>query len=565
MNAKLYLIVAPVLTIAFLAASVGPVLPAHAESPRKGPGAVSPTVANYGNILSTGFEAEDGFDLGHSICGAEFAKGLTCFQTLVYHTPADCLPTHECVPKDHAASQNCCPDDPNETNGWSMSFTSRHCLYPIISDAHPFEGSQHMRFSQDTEGGCFPGCTGEGAACRQRAITPRVPVAEISRTTWSLEIAISDVFILGFNLLTGQETGPETLDLTSRVLWYYGGALYVYDLHVDRFAYGLHWDDDIPNYSNFTIDLDPCRDQVVYTYNGVVFRVEPYGFTHPLGDPVHDDRPPTTDRAFFTWGNFYETVDIDNHVVTHTPCADACCDGVTGLCTHASQAECAGLSDQTVWYENVPCEMLGAPDKVCEGGADHGNACEADSQCASPGVCVRRWPPACERHSGACCNRAPGAGGPEPEGTCLDNVYPEDCDGVELTWHKGGTCADSACFETSGACCDMLEGVCTDGSFQGECVGAQRLWSQGAACAEVDCDAVVGACCDRDTFGGCTQTTSTGCTCPRCDWFKRRSCDDIECGHVAIPTVSAWGLVVLTLLVLIGAKLGMRYRALRQP
>ncbi len=64
----------------------------------------------------------------------------------------------------------------------------------------------------------------------------------------------------------------------------------------------------------------------------------------------------------------------------------------------------------------------------------------------------------------------------------------------------------------------------------------------------------VGACCDRDTFGGCSQTTQSQCNCSECVWTEGQGCGAVECVHAAIPTVSQWGLVVLTLLLLTAAK-----------
>jgi len=90
--------------------------------------------------------------------------------------------------------------------------------------------------------------------------------------------------------------------------------------------------------------------------------------------------------------------------------------------------------------------------------------------------------------------------------------------------------------------------------FFGECQGIHRAWTKDASCAEVLCDATLGACCDRDTFGGCTETTSALCRCDKCTWHKLRTCDQIECVHNPIPTVSAWGMAVLTLLLLTAAK-----------
>jgi hypothetical protein len=78
----------------------------------------------------------------------------------------------------------------------------------------------------------------------------------------------------------------------------------------------------------------------------------------------------------------------------------------------------------------------------------------------------------------------------------------------------------------------------------------------------VECDAVTGACCDHDPFGACTDgLTQAACDCPTCEWVKLGSCSEVDCPHTAIPTVSEWGLVVLTLLLLTGAKVLFARRA----
>lgn len=90
-----------------------------------------------------------------------------------------------------------------------------------------------------------------------------------------------------------------------------------------------------------------------------------------------------------------------------------------------------------------------------------------------------------------------------------------------------------------------------------------RTWTatdgfSGAVCQQsidVVLDACPGACCDHDTFGSCTVTTAMACDCKKCVWREELTCEDIECLHNSIPTVSQWGLVILTLLLLTGAKI----------
>lgn len=85
--------------------------------------------------------------------------------------------------------------------------------------------------------------------------------------------------------------------------------------------------------------------------------------------------------------------------------------------------------------------------------------------------------------------------------------------------------------------------------------GTQQTWTKGATCAHVQCAAVTGACCDRDPFGTCVDgVTHAACECPTCEWVKLGSCSELDCPHAAIPTAGVWGLAILSLLILTGAK-----------
>ena len=65
-----------------------------------------------------------------------------------------------------------------------------------------------------------------------------------------------------------------------------------------------------------------------------------------------------------------------------------------------------------------------------------------------------------------------------------------------------------------------------------------------------------GACCDHDPFGGCQDDRALDeCVCGKCEWFQERTCAQFDCTREPIPTVSEWGLVILTLLLLTGAKI----------
>ncbi len=116
-----------------------------------------------------------------------------------------------------------------------------------------------------------------------------------------------------------------------------------------------------------------------------------------------------------------------------------------------------------------------------------------------------------------------------------------------------------------GACCNLLTGACTEAVLDVACSGNHRSWMEGAVCVDVECDADTGACCAHDPFGGCTDgLTQADCDCPTCEWVKLGSCSDLDCIHTAIPTVSSWGLAILSLLLLTGAKIAFGRRTQAQ-
>ena len=110
---------------------------------------------------------------------------------------------------------------------------------------------------------------------------------------------------------------------------------------------------------------------------------------------------------------------------------------------------------------------------------------------------------------------------------------------------------------------DACSNNCTQGCGNGivntgeECDGDANAGCFGQLClADCTCEPPTGAgaCCDEDTFGGCVVLPASQCTCAKCVFHQDMSCEEIECVHNPIPTVSQWGLVVLTLLLLTGAK-----------
>lgn len=193
-----------------------------------------------------------------------------------------------------------------------------------------------------------------------------------------------------------------------------------------------------------------------------------------------------------------------------------------------------------------------------------------------------------EAHLGSCCDTNGADQG------CTDNALQADCTGADKVWTENGKCANVACdcipvcASGGNACgddgCGGSCGPCGDGDVcngeevctNGLCVnGTPLTCNDNNACNGVEtCNPSSGCvpgtplnCSDGDACNGIeTCNPSSGCvggspvncddgrectvdTCNPADG----SCtnDDADC---SIPTVSEWGLVVLTLMLLIGAK-----------
>ncbi len=214
-------------------------------------------------------------------------------------------------------------------------------------------------------------------------------------------------------------------------------------------------------------------------------------------------------------------------------------------------------------------------------------------------------------HLGACCDTNNREGG-DPVG-CTDNALQSACTGVDKVWTENGKCAstvcecipdctgrncgDDGCGGSCGACGDALacNGVDTCPA-NGVCVtGPVPNCNDGIACTADSCVEPAGTCSNVPNNALCSNNNvcdgselcvvGTGCTpnpgsAPQCDdgLFctgvescdptlgcqdnadpcdpDREVCDEVknQCEPGVIPTVSEWGLVVLTLMLLIGAK-----------
>lgn len=160
-------------------------------------------------------------------------------------------------------------------------------------------------------------------------------------------------------------------------------------------------------------------------------------------------------------------------------------------------------------------------------------------------------PDECERADNDCnCNDVPDECD-LAEGTSLNcnaNDIPDecepDCDGDLIL----DECEIADCLPDDPACQD-----CNGNDIPNECDIAQ------GTSPDTNADGVpdeCGACCGLT--GVCSQAVETACEAPAVYQGDGTNCDDVVCA--AIPTVSEWGLVVMTLLVLVAGTLVLRHR-----
>lgn len=234
-------------------------------------------------VESTGFEAEDGWVAGYSICGPEFAA--TCSYPV----------TNACVPDDHVASQNCCEGDPNEQTGWYMAGDSGQCNEPHIDTANPFTGLQHLRFQRDPAGG------NQGAT----AMTPRLPAQAPQHTVVSFEKAGA-----AFRFEVYAEDDPFGL-LAARVYLGYESVTVVDFCEPGYYAPAFFHLDGA--YHNFTIDFDPVANTIRHCYAGNTILVTKF----------RPNRPRTVQGASFQ--TYFGFVDVDDFSIARGTSAPVTC------------------------------------------------------------------------------------------------------------------------------------------------------------------------------------------------------------------------------------------------
>jgi hypothetical protein len=102
------------------------------------------------------------------------------------------------------------------------------------------------------------------------------------------------------------------------------------------------------------------------------------------------------------------------------------------------------------------------------------------------------------------------------------------------------------------ACCNTVTDSCSN-EDPGDCQGADQVYTEGVLCNDLeDLCSDAGACCDTLT-GTCSASFASLCTGIFQQFTAGALCGDVECtGGSNIPTVSQWGMIALTVILLSG-------------
>ncbi|MBI1825045.1 MAG: IPTL-CTERM sorting domain-containing protein [Planctomycetes bacterium] len=254
----------------------------------------------------------------------------------------------------------------------------------------------------------------------------------------------------------------------------------------------------------------------------------------------------------------------DNNACTDDVCSNGCCAHTPHACPAIACKQNTGCDPISgcLYVDDCRTGSLGA---CCP---DDGNACTHETCDASTGLCG--FTPDCVTSSdcphdacttatctNSCCGTTPNSCPPIP---CKRNtgcdptagcIYVDDCRTGALGSccpDDGNQCTHESCDQATGAC-----GATRDCSTAGDC-------DDGLHCTIDSCS---NSCCNHLPL--CSQGVvccADGVSCDDGDDCTVDSCVGGCCAHVPdpscvphIPTVSQWGLVVLSLLLMTGLKL----------
>jgi subtilisin-like proprotein convertase family protein len=162
---------------------------------------------------------------------------------------------------------------------------------------------------------------------------------------------------------------------------------------------------------------------------------------------------------------------------------------------------------------------------------------------------------------GACCDTN------GPDQGCTDDVLSADCVGPDKVYTLGGVCPPAP----GGVVCNCIP-LCTGVPVCGSdgCGGTCGVCTDGIACTTDAC--VGGACVSTPNDSACSNglfcdgveicVAGVGCTDGPDPCSETETCneDTEECKGGVIPTVSAWGMVVMMLLLLAAGKVYFGHR-----
>ncbi len=188
----------------------------------------------------------------------------------------------------------------NGQNGWTVFNAST--AQPIVSDANPAGGDQHMRIEKDP---AIPTNTLTGG------FSPDMGALPVGPSTTSIDVAIN---MTGGADYTVVPQAPSQNSLTARVNFRFDGNIRVLDNLGAGLAFvdtGADWIGD-GQYRNLTIAVDPGANTIDYFYDGALIYSSVAGVFAGT----------TTEQVVLFSDNFHaagEVGDFDNLAITPEP------------------------------------------------------------------------------------------------------------------------------------------------------------------------------------------------------------------------------------------------------